>query len=281
MEEEKMLSKEWAENRGAKWNDNLLGMEAMMAPVDVLLLETLQLDKPYYIADLGCGGGRTSLNILKTAPEGSVIHGYDISDSLIKTATERIPANNSNITFTTLDISQPPKQAGYYDRLVSRFGLMFFPNPENAFVNIAKWLRPDGKFVFAVWASPKENLWATYVKESISEVMEVPPSKPDSPGPFRYANNDDFIPILEKAGLKQIKVNTWKGKLPVGGNLSAIDAASFALRSFSIGELLSEANEKERQQVEKILTLKYSKHLNNGIVEVPASVHLISGSANN
>jgi hypothetical protein len=156
---------------------------------------------------------------------------------------------------------------------------MFFPKPKEAFVNIAKWLRPNGKFVFAVWDSPKENLWAKYVKESISEVMEVPPTKPDSPGPFRYANTDDFIPILEKAGFKKIKINTWKGNLPVGGSLSAKDAARFALTSFSIGELLSKASERERQQVEKSLTLKYSKHLNNGIVEIPASVHLITGSS--
>ncbi|WP_192348457.1 class I SAM-dependent methyltransferase [Algoriphagus sp. Y33] len=277
MEEKKMASNEWAKDRGSKWNDNLLGMEAMIAPVDVPLLDALDLDRPYYIADLGCGGGTTSLNILKAAPERSVVHGYDISDSLISTATERIPENTSNLTFTTLDISQPPKQTGNYDRLISRFGLMFFPDPQKAFGNISKWLRPDGKFVFAVWGSLKENQWVNYVKESISEVMEVPSTKPDSPGPFRYANTDDFIPVLENAGFKQLRINTWKGNLPVGGNLSAKDAAHFALNAFSMGELLSTVHEKEKQHVEKKLAEKYSGHLNNGIVEVPASVHLISG----
>jgi trans-aconitate methyltransferase len=54
-------------------------MEAMLTPVDEPLVRALNLDAPCRIADIGCGGGGMTLEILRRAPAGSVVHGYDLS----------------------------------------------------------------------------------------------------------------------------------------------------------------------------------------------------------
>ena len=81
---------DWAAARGEKWRAQLAGMEAMLAPVNEPLIRALHLDAAYRIADIGCGGGGTTIEILHRAPAGSVVHGSDISPSLIESARARL-----------------------------------------------------------------------------------------------------------------------------------------------------------------------------------------------
>src|SRR5688572_962139 len=94
---------DWAAARGEKWRDQLSGMEAMLAPVDEPLIRALELDAPYRIAELGCGGGGTARALLRQAPAGSVVHGYDISPALVEAARERARPDAGDITFKVAD----------------------------------------------------------------------------------------------------------------------------------------------------------------------------------
>ena len=58
---ENPAASDWATARGEKWRKQLSGMEAMLLPVDEPLIRALRLDAPYRIADIGCGGGGTTL----------------------------------------------------------------------------------------------------------------------------------------------------------------------------------------------------------------------------
>ena len=75
---ENPAASDWATARGEKWRKQLSGMEAMLLPVDEPLIRALRLDAPYRIADIGCGGGGTTLKISRRAVAGSVVHGFDI-----------------------------------------------------------------------------------------------------------------------------------------------------------------------------------------------------------
>jgi trans-aconitate methyltransferase len=100
-------------------------MEAMLAPVDEPLIRALKLDGGYRIADIGCGGGGTTLEILRQAPAGSVVHGFDLSGVLIESARSRKPYDESAIFFEIADIVTATAPGQLYNRLVSRFGVMF------------------------------------------------------------------------------------------------------------------------------------------------------------
>src|SRR5215471_4375246 len=120
---------DWAAARGDKWRSNAAGMEAMLTPVDEPLIQALNLDAPRRIADIGCGGGATTLEILRLAPVGSVVHGFDISPSSIELARSRKPPDESAIAFEIADVATAAPPGDPYDRLVSRFSIMFFDDP--------------------------------------------------------------------------------------------------------------------------------------------------------
>ncbi len=56
---------DWTGRRGEQWAAQLAGMEAMLAPVDEPLIRALNLEAHCRIADIGCGGGGTTLEILR------------------------------------------------------------------------------------------------------------------------------------------------------------------------------------------------------------------------
>jgi SAM-dependent methyltransferase len=269
---------DWAAARGEKWRDQLAGMEAMLTPVDEPLIRALQLDAPYRVADIGCGGGGTTLEILRRAPAGSVVHGFDISPALIESARARTRSDERAIAFALADVATTPAPEEPYDRLVSRFGVMFYDDPPVAFANLFRWLAPGGRFAFAVWGHPADNPWMTSVREVAAEVIDVPPPDPEAPGPFRYAETDKLLTLLDRGGFADLGVREWRGALQIGGGLPAAEAANFALAAFSGGELLAEAGDEALDEVRQSLTARFSRHQQEGAVRMDACVHIFTGA---
>jgi SAM-dependent methyltransferase len=269
---------DWAAARGAKWLAQLSGMEAMLAPVDAPLIEALQLDAPFRIADIGCGGGGTTLAIARQSQTGSAVHGFDISPALIEAARARA-SGDKPIAFSLADVGTARAPQPPYDRLVSRFGIMFYDDPPSAFAKLARWLSPGGRFAFAVWALPADNPWMTSVREAAAEAIDVPPPDPEAPGPFRYAGAEKLLALLAAAGFGGLEVRDWQGLLPLGGGLAPSEAADFALQAFAAGDLVAEAGEAVRDRVRRSLTERFARHEQDGAVRMAARVHIVTGMA--
>ncbi|AEI64930.1 methyltransferase type 11 [Corallococcus macrosporus] len=269
---------DWAAERGKKWLAQLGGMEATLAPVDAPLIQALRLDAPYRIADVACGGGGTTLELFRRAPSGSVVQGIDIAEPLIESARARAQREGCPVLFTQADVAASPPPGAPYERLASRFGVMFFEDPPAAFRNLVHWLAPGGRFAFAVWSSPADNPWMSTVRDAVAEVVDVPTPAPDTPGPFRYAQVDMLRTLLAQAGFAGVEAREWRGGLAMGGGLSASEAASFALAAFSVGERLVETDEAGRKAVHQSLTDRFSRHESDGVVRLGACVHLVTGT---
>jgi SAM-dependent methyltransferase len=268
---------DWATTRGDKWSARLSGMEAMLMPVDEPLFHALQLEGPARIAEVGCGGGGTAMELLQRAPTGSVVHGFDISPTLIELARRRTPPN-APIAFDVADMATAAPE-NPYDRLFSRFGVMFFDDAQAAFENLARWLAPGGRFAFAVWGPTSDNPWMTSVRDVAARFVELPKADPQAPGPFRYGDTDALVALLDRAGFSQLAVRDWRGTLPIGGKLPAAEAAHFALASFStFGELLTEAGNDAFDEARRSLTTIFSQHHRDDAVRMDAHVHIVTGT---
>ncbi len=271
-----MTASEWSSARGDKWRQQAAGMEATIAPVDEPLIQALRLDAPYRIADIGCGGGATTREILRRAPAGSVVHGYDISASLIELARG---SSDARIEFQVADMITAAPPGRLYDRMASRFGIMFFDDASAAFKNLARWLVPGGRFAFAAWGRLSENPWMVTVRDAVAEVVEVPKADPEAPGPFRYADADKLLTLLQQSGFGDLNVTDWHGSLKIGGGLSATDASTFALAGYSIfAELLAAQGESATATAHRILADRFAPHEQNRIVKMDAAVHIFTGA---
>jgi SAM-dependent methyltransferase len=269
---------DWATTRGEKWAAHLHGIEAMLQPINQPLLAALQLDAPVRIAEIGCGAGPTAIELQRRAPTGSVVHGFDISPGLITLARARVRPDDDSIAFEVADMATAAPTSPY-DRLVSRFGVMFFNDERAAFSNLTRWLAPGGRFAFAVWGPPLENPWMASARDAVAKLIEVPQPSPELPGPYRYAKAERLLELLDHAGFSSLEVAPWRGGLAIGGGLPAAEAATFALAALSsLAELLTEAGEDVRAEAHRDLTAHFTAHERGGGVRLDAYVHLVTGA---
>jgi SAM-dependent methyltransferase len=256
----------WSATRGDKWRAHLAGMTA------------LALDAPYRIAEIGCGGGGTALQIVDRAPAGSVVHGFDIAPGLVAMASSRVPPDARDLVFTVADMAKTAPERPY-DRLVSRLGIMFFDEPAAAFANLARWLVPGGRFAFAAWDKLAENPWLATVREVVAQLVDVAPPEPNVPGPFRYSDVEVLRGLLAGAGFSAIDVQPWRGALTIGGGLPPAQAARFALAAFStFADLLAAAGDAALAEAQRALTARFDEHVDDKVVKLNAAVHIVTGT---
>lgn len=266
---------DWASTRGAQWRDQLDGMEAMLAPVDAPLMAALALDGPCRIADIGCGGGATTQAIAEAAPDGSVVEGFDISPDLVEAATRRA---GGRLTFTVADAGVY-RPAVPFDRLTSRFGVMFFADPAGAFANLARWLVPGGRLAFAVWGPGPQVAFMAAVKAAMAGIVDVAPAEADAPGPCRYGHPEGLIALLQDTGLGDVQSHPWQGELSVGGGMGAEAAAGFLLASSSSAAPIRDTAAPLRAKVHATLAELCARYERDGAVWMPATVNIVTARA--
>ena len=147
MEDKNAKQKEcWSGKGGDYWVVKQSEMDIMLNPLGKKALDKLDLKNNSKVLDIGCGCGATTLQIANKLPDGSVI-GLDISVPMLDRAKSE--AGNqaiTNVDFRVVDVQVEQLALEEYDFVYSRFGVMFFEDPYEAFKNIFSSIKDELKF---------------------------------------------------------------------------------------------------------------------------------------
>lgn len=271
-------AEDWAGEMGERWLRNLERFEGMIAPVGRTLMERAAFRAGERVLDVGCGGGATSLEISKRVGATGEVLGLDISPALIAAGERRARAAGAgNLRFRCADAATASLEEPPFDRLFSRFGVMFFPDAAAAFANLHRFVRPGGRADFGVWAPARENIWLVHTLAVIGEFVELPRPVPHTPGPFALDEPDYFRELLENAGFSSVGFETWRGDQCVGGpGATPEEAAGFILDAMSIGKMLDEVGPDSRAKVRARLVELYMRHRAPDGIRMPGTAYLVS-----
>ncbi len=195
-----------------RWNDDRwieiwLRRERFTEVVTPYLLDAVALAPGENALDVGCGGGKATIESgRRVGPLGRVT-GADISDRLIELAAERArDANAGNVEFRLADMQYDSVAGAPFDVVFSQFGVMFFDEPVPAFRNIGHHLRPGGRLLFACWQAAARNPWNVGAALSAFVTPPPPPAPGKAPtGPFALADPARTEGILRDAGFSGIE----------------------------------------------------------------------------
>lgn len=268
----------WNEVSGARWVAMNDVIDAQIAPLGELALERAAARVGEHVLDVGCGCGQTSLQLAeRVGPEGSVV-GLDISAVMLERARERAAhAGVGQIAFRNAD-AQTEAFDGSFDLVFSRFGVMFFAQPREAFANLLGALRAGGRFTALTWQALADNPWMMVPLQAAAK--HLPPGNPpppDAPGPFALADAARVEGILRAAGFEDVRHEPVERELVVGGGGSLDEAVSFVLQLGPVGAALRDADPTLRETVSREVRSALEPYHDGDGVRLRAAAWIVSG----
>jgi SAM-dependent methyltransferase len=210
------MAEYWNGRPADVWVTEAERFDSMLAPFGRRLLTAAVLEPDERVLDVGCGNGAVSLEAARAVGPGGQVTGVDLSASMLEVARRRAEQHQ-----VALDFVQADAQTASFDEpsdvVVSRFGLMFFDDPEAAFANLAKATRPGGRLCFVCWREMLANEWMAVPAMAMVAHVGMPElPAPGAPGPFSLEDAGRIRDLLGSTGWSEVTVEEHKDRMPLG-----------------------------------------------------------------
>ncbi len=267
----------WSSAVGHRWAARQAELDILMQPVLDGVLARGDLSSGLRVLDIGCGAGAACLAAAQTVGETGAVLGVDVSEPLLNLARQRAAAL-PHVAFhhgdaTTLELDPP------YDRLISRFGVMFFADPVLSFTRMAAQLSPGARLSFAAWGQIPENPFFTLpARAARTTIGAMPKSDPDAPGPFAFRDPERVKAILSEAGFADITCEVTALDLTPAGSVDDlaqqmcdIGPASGAITHF-------EASPAQVAELRQTIADALAPYAQNGSLRLPAEINFVTAT---
>ena len=269
MEDKNIKQKQfWSGAGGDVWVDKQREMDIMLNPLGERVIQGLDLKEETKILDIGCGCGATTLEIAKIVNQGEVI-GVDISEPMLERATQTASDMAlTNISYQVKDVQVDEMPNNYFDIAFSRFGVMFFEDPFEAFNNINHSLKDDGQLSFVCWQHASLNPWQSLSIQVIKEFLDLPAPPPKSPGPFAFEDKSYIEEILNASGFRDIEIKDNQEDIIMFSGKSIREACEDYLTiNPVVTEMLKNSPSELREEILEALIGKFSNyHKDDGLL---------------
>ncbi|MET7387319.1 class I SAM-dependent methyltransferase [Streptomyces sp. NPDC005529] len=197
----------WNGPSGNAWVEAQDVVDALYRPLQDLLVEAVPEGRGGRVLDVGCGTGGTTVAVARRlGPDGACV-GVDISGPMLDAARARAEREDVPVSFVRGDAQDHAFEAGVFDTVVSRFGVMFFEDSVRAFANLRRAARAGAGLRFIAWRDMEENPFMTTAERAAAPLLPgLPERRPDAPGQFAFADADRVRRLLEESGWEDIDI---------------------------------------------------------------------------
>lgn len=268
----------WNEGIGKKWVEEDDSMNERLSILTKELFLRSNINRNDKILDIGCGGGQTSFEASEMVGENGYVVGADISKILLDLAKSKY-ANTKNLEFKYCDVQNYEFRKNSFNKVISRFGVMFFENPIEAFKNIYNSIQEGGSLNFVCWTNVMENEFFTDPTNIIIRHLNKEfPEITRAPGPLAFSEADYVKEILVSSQFKNVKVE--KVYSSISTNDSAEKDGDLLLKLGLGGRLLADANlsKKELSVIRDEMVEISQKRLKNGKITYKACLNYVSAT---
>lgn len=227
---------------------------------------------PFTALDIGSGAGSTAMALADARPDATIT-GVDLSPALAAVAQGRA-GGRTNFRFIVGDALNAAAERAPLDLLVSRHGVMFFPDPAAAFASLARAAAPGGRLVFSCFSAVVDNPWATLVTPRPATSTSY------VPGPFAFGDQARAAAFLTQAGWQDAKAQLVRFAYRVGeGDDPVADAVDFLSRIGPATSALRDAAPADRAGLIARLRSALDAQRTGAMVELPAAAWIWTARA--
>lgn len=266
----------WNGPAARAWVESQDVLDRLFKPLEELLVAAVAAKPRAEVLDVGCGTGGTTLAIARRLGAEARCTGIDISAPMIDAARIRTEREKTPAAFLCADVQSHTLETASFDAIVSRFGIMFFADPVQAFSNLRHAAREKGDLHVIAWRSPEENPFMTTAERVAAPLLpELPARNTDGPGQFAFADKSKVHAILDQSGWENIAIQP----IDVVCTMSEKNIDGYMMRFGPVGRFLQEADESTRTQVAKVMRTAFEPYVHGEEVRFTAACWMISAQA--
>lgn len=191
----------------AGWREWWPKLEEGVGSVAERLIELAEVAPGDRVLDIATGIGEPAVTAArKVGPEGRVV-ATDIAPGMLEIGRQRAgELGLDNVEFRETDAEELVLADERFDAVLSRFGLMFFPDLPGALERIRNVLEPGGRLAAAVWGLPERAPLVAIPLQVVARELELPPPAPGTPGPLALADADALEAQVRASGFSDVRI---------------------------------------------------------------------------
>ena len=237
---------QWQEAAEAwhRWGPTL---EEWLGQATEMMLDMAGVGPGSRVLDVASGAGGQAISAARrVGPDGCML-ATDISSNILEFAANSArQAGLSNVETRMMDgESLEELEEGSFDAVISRVGLIYFPNQQKALAGMRHALKPGGKIAAVVYSTPENNKFFSVPISIIRRRAQLPPPLPGQPGPFSLGNPRVLEEVFKSAGLIEVHSQVLSAPLHLP---SAAECVRFERESFgALHQMLSGLDDAQRE----------------------------------
>jgi SAM-dependent methyltransferase len=240
--------RQWEEAADA-WHSWGPTLEHWLGKATEAMLDRAGVTEGSHVLDVAAGAGGQSIAAARRVGDRGRVLATDISPTILAyAAKEAAAAGLSNVDTKEVDgEALDTIDAGSFDAVISRVGLIYFPDQQRALGGMRRTLRPGGRVGAVVYSTPERNEFFSIPVSIIRRRANLPPPLPGQPGPFSLGGPGVLEGALTDAGFNDVRVAVVESPLRLS---SAAECVRFERESFgALHQMLVGVPAEEREDV--------------------------------
>jgi SAM-dependent methyltransferase len=219
-----------------------------LGPVTQAMLDLARLRPGDRVLDIASGTGEPALSAVEVVGPTGYVLATDISSNMLavaeRTARER-GLDAANFQTRVMDGESLELEDASFDAVLSRLGLIFFPDRDRALSEIRRVLRPGGRVALAGFTSPENNRFFSIPIAVIRRRAQLSAPPPGGPGPFSLGDPTVMEAGFRQAGFSDVEVRLVAAPLRLA---SAAECVRFLRDAFAaLHQMLAALSDTERE----------------------------------
>ncbi len=242
----KKTTRDQWQTAAAAWNRWGPTIEQWLGSATEIMLDMAHVHAGGRVLDVAAGAGGQSLVAARRVGPAGYVLATDISSNILAFAADNAhKAGLTNVGTQVMDGENLEVAEGTFDAVISRVGLIYFPDQHRALTGMYRALKPGGRVAAIVYSTAENNKFFSIPVSIIRRRAQLPPPLPGQPGPFSLGGAGVLEEAYRKAGFHDIQTRLLSAPLCMP---SATDCVRFERDSFgALHQMLSSLDEAERE----------------------------------
>ena len=274
----KLTTRQQWNNAAEAWHRWSPLLSRWLGPATETMLDMCDINNGSRVLDVAAGAGEQTLSIASRIGRTGHVLATDISPNILEFAdtTARLAGYN-NVRTQVLDGENLAElEADPFDAVISRVGLIYFPDQQKALTGMKHQLRADGKVAAMVYSTADKNPFFSIPVSIIRRRANLPAPLPGQPGPFSLGAEGSLENALAQAGFRNIEVKAIDAPIRVS---SAAECLQFEQESFgALHQMLSGLPDTEQDDAWNEIEEALGRFESNGQFEGPCEMLIAVGA---